>query len=329
MKIDISRNEFYLKHSDKVIKSICSFSENELSFYPKEELTESLKKELSHLSKVNKKHIHLFNGAEDALRKLLLFYRLSYSQIILEDFSWHLYLKISKSLNYSIHSARIKKYHESFKTDYDNIEVSLKKSPKSLVLLASPNNPTGHRQDFTRLKKIISKNKRAIFLIDLVYESLDSKIFKNLSSHENVICIGSLSKDLGLPGLRVGFAIGDVHESLRDYLGISSVSIKIAQTALEDYKIYKEKNKELSHKFLNMLETDTFKEGNFKIYASNSHFFLLETSKKISDIKKSLEKLGLKARIMTHRRINYVRFSLGNSEIIKRIKSFFKEFSSL
>ncbi|MCX7592407.1 MAG: histidinol-phosphate aminotransferase family protein [Fischerella sp.] len=115
-------------------------------------------------------------------------------------------------------------------------------TPKDFVILANPNNPTGHIFDDDTIQKVMQRCGK--LLIDEAYidfSNHESWVTRRL---ENMFVFRSFSKAFGLAGLRLGFVVGDANavsemRARQWCCNISSISMKVLDKALEDdyYKI--------------------------------------------------------------------------------------------
>lgn len=81
-----------------------------------------------------------------------------------------------------------------------------------IVWLCNPNNPTGQAIPKEKLLAVIARYPGKKFIIDQAYS--DYSAFEPLHADEavnarNVLLLGSLTKRFGVPGLRIGYAIGN------------------------------------------------------------------------------------------------------------------------
>ncbi|MBU2509855.1 pyridoxal phosphate-dependent aminotransferase [bacterium] len=124
-----------------------------------------------------------------------------------------------------------------FHFDFDNLEKALAPGVKA-VLINTPNNPTGvvyNKEELDQLGKLLSrKSKEFGYPITLVSD----EPYKNLSygvdtpsifnSYDNSIIITSYSKDLAIPGERIGYiAISPNHEDRTQIQNGAVVSLRI------------------------------------------------------------------------------------------------------
>jgi threonine-phosphate decarboxylase len=80
---------------------------------------------------------------------------------------------------------------------------------KRVVFLCRPNNPTGAVFDLDHLADLVELHPRSLFVVDEAYQSFAEGVESALSlTADNVLVLRSLTKDCGLAGLRLGYAVG-------------------------------------------------------------------------------------------------------------------------
>ncbi len=108
-----------------------------------------------------------------------------------------------------------------------------------LVILVSPNNPTGGLITGDQLRVVAEAAPHALVVLDHAYaEFTDHDLTEVALALSNVVVLRTLSKAYGLAGLRVGYALGDarVLSTLRAAGGpfsVSSPSLDLAERALD------------------------------------------------------------------------------------------------
>lgn len=81
-----------------------------------------------------------------------------------------------------------------------------------MVWLCNPNNPTGHVVAANRLRETIVENQWKLFVIDQAYgKYCREEVLSpgDVVALPNLIVLCSLTKDFSVPGLRIGYAIGN------------------------------------------------------------------------------------------------------------------------
>ena len=108
-----------------------------------------------------------------------------------------------------------------------------------LVILATPNNPTGNALSPLLVKKLLKTN--ALIILDEAYIefSQTNSMVDIASSHPSLIVLRTFSKWAGLAGLRIGYAVAnkrtvDVFMKTKQPYNVSTPSVAAAIASLHD-----------------------------------------------------------------------------------------------
>ncbi|MGB2954440.1 MAG: aminotransferase class I/II-fold pyridoxal phosphate-dependent enzyme [Anaerolineales bacterium] len=150
---------------------------------------------------------------------------------------------VAKNHNLNIRTFNLKE-ENGWAPDLDELKVAV--TPKTkIIAVCNPNNPTGYILSDDEMRAIVSAadSVGAWILADEVYigaeriSDEETKSFYGL--YDKVIATGSMSKAYGLPGLRLGWAVGPVPTiddlwARHEYITISAtmLSNKLAARAL-------------------------------------------------------------------------------------------------
>jgi histidinol-phosphate aminotransferase len=112
----------------------------------------------------------------------------------------------------------------------------LARSPADLTLLASPNNPTGAAFPRAALARLLERTDRPMILDEAYAEFTGRDAVPLLARYPQLLILRTFSKAYGLPGLRVGYALGRpelIHRlgQLRGPYGVSTFSLIAARAA--------------------------------------------------------------------------------------------------
>lgn len=158
------------------------------------------------------------NGATEAIYLIAQVYRESNSQIPVPTFSEY------------ADACRLNRH----KITEIYSESGLKPAPGSLIWLCNPNNPTGKVWDHSWLKQMIEANPACIFIIDQSYApyTLEKVIdVKWAVEMPNVLILHSMTKQFGVPGLRIGGVSGN--SRLIKQLGLFRMPWSVNALAIE------------------------------------------------------------------------------------------------
>jgi len=153
----------------------------------------------------------------------------------------------------------------------------------SLVWICNPNNPTGTRIPREKIINILCKAKGIVVVDECNYEYLGETVVDLIDKYENLIISRSFSKNFGLAGLRLGFAISNPQNieklaAFGQYFRVNRIAEKAAEKVLKYLDYYQEvwgKMKKVRDKFIKQIN-----ELGFFAYDSQANFVLVEFENK-------------------------------------------------
>lgn len=155
-------------------------------------------------------------------------------------------------------------------------------NPK-LVLICSPNNPTGAFLEKDDVIRIIKATK-GLVILDLAYIDFAKEDYTDIAmQYENVIAFRTFSKAMALPSIRCGYAISNednikMINCVKAPYSLSVPSQIMAEIAISNYDLYLEDIKEIINQrdyVYNELKDD------FQIFNSNANFLFLKLNDEI------------------------------------------------
>lgn len=288
---------------------------------------------------VDEKNIMLGFGGEDILKQAVHCYIQKGDKIMIPSYSWWYYKKIADEVQGEKIEYPIIEGEDSFYYDIDGMLKIYEKNKPKLVLISSPNNPTGNRLEIDELKHVISKMKDAVVVVDeaysLFYTTDHSHLKEIVEKFPNVLIIRTFSKYYGLAGVRIGFALmGKNHAQLSlysaRYLGYNRLSEKVAIAAMDSPDYYNDIRKKMAVD-MDMFRTEFNSMPGFKAYKSYSNFILVRIPVAIKDeLKKYLDERNMIVKFMAEDGLfNHLRITIGTREqnklLMDMIKTFLKE----
>ncbi|OGD36350.1 hypothetical protein A2V94_02765 [Candidatus Atribacteria bacterium RBG_16_35_8] len=153
----------------------------------------------------------------------------------------------------------------------------------SLVWICNPNNPTGTRIPRENIINILQGAKGMVIVDECNYEYLGETVVDLIDKYENLIISRSFSKNFGLAGLRLGFAVSNPQNIKKlAFFGqefrINRMAEKAAEKILKYLDYYQEaweKIKKARDKFVRQIN-----ELGFFAYDSQPNFVLVEFKNK-------------------------------------------------
>lgn len=171
---------------------------------------------------------------------------------------------------------------DDFDIDYQSVESFISDPKLKIILICSPNNPTGNCPNSDSIEKIL-KSFKGIVLVDEAYiDFSDSKSFINrIAEYPNLIVSQTMSKAWGLASARVGLAFAnsdiiDLLNKVKPPYNVSGLNQNAAISAIKNYDAFLENKQRIleeKNKLYSSLQTLEIVK---KIYPSEANFFLVE-----------------------------------------------------
>jgi histidinol-phosphate aminotransferase len=102
-------------------------------------------------------------------------------------------------------------YETDFAFPWERFRLELGSQPR-LCFICNPNSPTGTLIEPSKILSLAAEHPDTLFVIDELYQPFTGQsVLPSATSTANVLALRSLSKSMGLAGLRLGFACGCAH----------------------------------------------------------------------------------------------------------------------
>lgn len=339
--IYLDRNEYNYTASPLVKETLENFDVNDLCTYTRW-FQQGIKSELSEfigeMYDMPESNVVIGYGGEDILKGAIHCFLTQANKsrrIMIPTFSWWYYKSIADEVNGETLMYPLYEDGYDFKYNIPEIKKIAVEGKPDIVLLASPNNPTGNSLTLGEIKDIArSIDKNTVIVIDEAYTLFNNKdltyISALLKEFPNMLVIRTFSKFFGLPGLRLGYAF--MGESLKMfssfstmYLGINKLSEKLGIAALQSMDYYNanadkmQQDKELYKEALNPID-------GFKVYNSDANFVLVKYPEQLQEqLQKALTEANIIVKFMNEEGLRtHMRITLGTSETNKKVVEIIK-----
>ncbi len=132
---------------------------------------------------------------------------------------------------------------DNLSIDISTLKVAITDNPDSVVVLTSPNNPTGESiatETLIELLQLAENNQSWVFLDEAYIEfSTEKSAVEMLSRFDNLVILRTFSKAYGLAGIRLGYLLGNPRllNAFRVRalpFNVPTPSLVIAENALEE-----------------------------------------------------------------------------------------------
>ena len=331
-RVYLDRNENQFGPAPECYSILQSITQNDLSFYSRD-YTRGVKSILSAtLARKNdlpEPNILLSYGSEDMLKQIVHCYLTGGETLLVPKYSWWYYKSVADEVGGKIVEYPVHIGEKTFTYDITEM-ISLVRSAKPrLVLLASPNNPTGNSLSEDDVKLFIEKCSDTMIVIDQAYfgfaDSTADVAPRLTLQYPNLAVLRTFSKLYALAGLRIGHAfVGKNYQKLiaysARYLGYNTVSEQLALAALRDVPYYRSLASTVSKERERYYEFFETARG-CKAYRSDANFVLVKIPERDSEpLKKHLEEAGILIKFFSEKEFaDFVRITVGTPEQNSRL----------
>ncbi|MGP1350419.1 MAG: pyridoxal phosphate-dependent aminotransferase [Hoylesella marshii] len=328
----LDRNEFNFQPSQEVVAAFRHFDIGKFAFYTR--IYDEGKKSifsvyLSELYDIDEHQIMVGYGAEDLLKKTVHYFltKGDNKTMLIPKFSWWYYKSIADEVEGITEQYPMYEEADTFAYRLEELKDLVQQKRPRLLLLASPNNPTGNGLTSNEMEDIIASVPReTIVVVDEAYASFVSKdatyIKRIVEKHDNVVICRTMSKFYGLPGLRLGYGFvgkgGEMDAFLRYanmYLGYDRLSEELGIAALKSDAHYREVARVMDEA-RQMYTKEIGVLPGFKVYRSVANFILIKYPLSLKEsLQKAFAEQDYKVKFMNEPDINsHMRITLGRAE---------------
>jgi len=201
----------------------------------------------------------------------------------------------------------------------------LARCPADLTILASPNNPTGAAFSPESLARLLQKTPRPMLLDEAYAEFADQDALPLLADYPHLLILRTFSKAYGLPGLRVGYALGRPEllrrlERLQGPYSVSTFSLRAARAAWNAPEYCRDRVREARRERRWLLPR--LRAQGWPVAPSSANFHLLGPVASAAALARRLGRAGLRVRRLPPYRSlpgRYLRVTLGTREQNQRL----------
>ena len=329
----LDRNEFNFEPSQEVLDAIKNFNPKDLCFYTR--IYDQGKKSVisvrvSEIYGVPEEQVLLGYGGEEILKNAIHYFLTldDNKTILIPQFSWWYYNRVAGECGGNFEMYPLYEQEDTFAYNVDEIIEYTNRIHPRMLLLASPNNPTGNGLTSEEIGRIMENiPEDTMVLVDEAYASFITKdtsyIAPLVEKYSNLIISRTLSKFYGLPGLRTGFGfIGKGHDQFlsysNKYLGFNRFSEAVALAALDSDEHYRRVADEMEWD-RQLFKSELGNLPGFKVYKSVANFILIKYPVEIKDaLLKALTIQDYKIKFMGDKGLeSCLRITLGRKEQIQ------------
>ncbi|HUR61233.1 MAG TPA: histidinol-phosphate transaminase [Candidatus Thermoplasmatota archaeon] len=266
------------------------------------------------------------NGGDEALDILVKAFGEAGSTIVTPTPSYSLYPFYPKL-------AQMRHLEVPLRAGFASLDVAaiLAAKPR-IVLLASPNNPTGNRFPADEVQRLIDSVDGVVVVDEayIEYAGLRHSLLPRIESHDNLVVLRTFSKAYGLAGLRIGVlaANRDLMERLRlvkPPFNLSTFSERAARAALEGQawvdagvRMVRGERERMATKLRGL---------GFRVHPSDANFLLTDPPMDAGELLLALRSRGILARTFPNAPPvrHCIRFTVGRPEHTDQLAAALKD----
>jgi histidinol-phosphate aminotransferase len=291
---------------------------------------------------VDEQQIILGYGCEDLLKQAVHHFLTPGRTVLIPQASWWYYKAIADEVG----GVTVTYPLRAMQTRYDyDIEALLRLRDAvdpAVVLIASPNNPTGNVIAREDLLRVLDRFQDTPVVLDQAYFGLtpgEADDFAELTRlYPNLLILRTFSKLYALAGVRIGYGIlGDGLPGFRRFcarnLGYNRLSERLALAALDSPEYYADVARRLADDRRRFYRLFNDLPG-CEIYDSGANFLLVKLPPDaISDLEQHLVAQGLVIKFLTEPAFaQHARISLGteadNARLLAAIADYFRRYAA-
>lgn len=173
---------------------------------------------------------------------------------------------------------------QGFVPNFNDIEAVL--VPGDILILGSPNNPTGVLLDTAELKKLAKRHPDVTFLLDEAFLEFVAEGRSLAGSSDNVITLHSLTKFYAIPGLRLGFGVfpRSIAGKLQKYLPpwtVNSLAQEVGKRAVLDSE-YQDDSRKYFQTCKDLFVQRLSRFSDLHIFPSSANYLLIKLKGNVS-----------------------------------------------
>ena len=165
--------------------------------------------------------------------------------------------------------------------------------PIDAVFLCNPNSPTGQSVSRNSVYRILEEVKRhgGCLIVDETFVEFceEKSVIRRAVSDDSLLVLRSFTKFYGIPGLRIGYAVGTEKrvQAIRNRLppwSVNTLAQEAARACLQDHR-YRKRTLLFFQKERPVFRRALERIPGFRVYPSSANFFLVELPRPLTSHK--------------------------------------------
>ena len=295
----------------------------------------ALSRKLAAMHGVPEKRLVLGYGCEDLLKQAIHHWLRPGERCLIPSASWWYYRSIADEVGGVTAEYPIVEGPAGYAYDIEALKRIQRETPARILLISSPNNPTGNRFPSSRLPEILEAFRDSVVVYDEAYFGFSDEPADDAAAmtdrYPNLLVLRTFSKLYGLAGARIGYGIAgkDLGSFLKfssRNLGYSRISERLALAALSNPSYYARVRGSVIADRRRVLAALRAFPG-VRAYDSEANFVLARfPSSAVADIRAELDRRGLVLKFFSEDAFrDCARITLGTPEETSTLVAAFHE----
>lgn len=269
--------------------------------YPDSETTE-LRQRLSERLKVTPDNILVGSGTTELIRLIASAYFRRGDRILILEPTYGEYEVASQIAGAKPVKQRMK-VEDGFVPRIEETVDLLRQHHPRAAFICNPNNPTGEYLSQQEIEMVLDAMDDGLLVLDEAYLAFVEQRWSSIEliSHDNVVILRSMTKDYGLTGLRLGYAIAnrEITDNLRRVCppwNVNAIAQKVGAMVLQGADYFEQtegKIKKAKHYLIDQLS-----RLGFQLLPSDTNYFLVKVGN-ANTFRTALLKHGIQVRDCT------------------------------
>ncbi|MHB8303557.1 MAG: histidinol-phosphate transaminase [Acidobacteriaceae bacterium] len=286
-------NENTLAPSPRVQQVLQRIAAETLAKYPEREHVERIAARHFGLAPEN---VLLTNGVDEAIHLICETYLEPQDEVLIVTPTFSMYALYAEATGARVRAIQS---DSTLQFPYDRVRAAVAPETK-LIMLASPNNPTGSVIDTSFLRDLAASTPQAALLVDEAYYHFHGEsLLNDTATVTNLLVARTFSKAYGLAGLRIGLLAGHP-ETMRfvrkvsSPYNVNSIALECLPAALadEDYIAWYADQVLQSRR----AAEDALADWNVPFWPSHANFILMKIGPKHSAFVEAMRRQGVLVR---------------------------------
>jgi histidinol-phosphate aminotransferase len=178
------------------------------------------------------------NGSNELIQAVLMVTMGSGKRVLISEPTFMLYRQVATVLDGEVETVSLT---PDLKYDTEALLNTIETRQPDVIIICSPNNPTGCVIDHAALRSILTASQGIVVIDEAYHEFAQRSVVALLNDHENLVVLRTFSKAMAYAALRVGYLLAapelvrEIGKAVLPY-NLNVFSQIAAEVAMENYE---------------------------------------------------------------------------------------------